>query len=148
MKFSSRFKLLSRSEKSLSQSYKSDSKLEPILTGFALGPVFSSCNPIYLFIISVLLPHNLITGSINLIVYCLGLSSMMLALALGGQKLITKLKWAANPKSWFRRVLAIIFIIIGLLVFTGTDKKIEAWMLENNTWFINYVKFEQNLLPD
>lgn len=140
--------LLSKSEKKLSESYKSKSKLEPVLTGLALGPVFSSCSPIYLFIISVLLPENILRGSINLIAYCAGLSLMMFTIAIGGQKVIAKFKWAANPNGWFRRVLAIIFIAVGVLIFTGTDKKIEAWMLEHNSFITRYIKFEQNLLPD
>jgi cytochrome c biogenesis protein CcdA len=148
MRLSAKLKLMGRAEQSLSENYKKDSQFEPILTGLALGPVFSSCNPIYLFIISVLLPQNLTTGIINLLAYCLGLSLMMLALSLGSRKLVTKLKWAANPKSWFRRALGITFIIIGIMIFTGTEKKLEAWVLEKNSWFTNYVKFEQNLLPN
>jgi cytochrome c-type biogenesis protein len=148
MIISAKLKLMSSSEKRLTKSYQSSSKLEPVLTGFALGPVFSSCNPIYLFIISILLPQNIFKGIINLLAYCLGLSLMLLLLALGGQKIVTKLKLVANPKSWFRKILAISFIITGILIFTGTDKKIETWALKHNSWFTNYIKVEQELIPN
>lgn len=98
MTISARLKLISTSEGRLTESYQSKSRLEPILTGFALGPVFSSCNPIYLFIISIILPSNLAVGILNLSSYCFGLSLMILLISLGGQKVIAKLKWAANPK--------------------------------------------------
>lgn len=142
-----KLKIVDKSEKNLAKSYQNNSWLEPILTGFALGPVFSSCSPIYLFIISVLLPKSLLTGTINLLAYCLGLSLVLLLLALAGQKLIVKLKWLANPRGWFKIILSLIFIIAGLLIFTGTDKKIEAWVLNNNNWLKNYINLEQKLLP-
>ncbi len=148
MTISAKLKLMGHSEGNLSKSYQSKSKLEPVLTGIALGPVFSSCNPIYLFIISVLLPKNLATGLINLLAYCLGLSLIMLIIAIGGQKVIAKLKWAVNPKGWFRKGLAVTFILVGLAIFSGLDKKVESWMLQNNSWFTNYVKLEQQVLPE
>lgn len=147
MTISARLKLISTSEGRLTRSYQSKSRLEPILTGFALGPVFSSCNPIYLFIISIILPSNLAVGILNLSSYCFGLSLMILLISLGGQKVIAKLKWAANPKSLFRRILAISFVVIGVLIFTGFDKKIETWMLKHNNFFTSYIKLEQSLLP-
>lgn len=147
MAISAKLKLISTSEGRLTESYQSKSRLEPILTGFALGPVFSSCNPIYLFIISILLPEDVIEGTINLLAYCLGLSLMMLLIALGGQRIIAKFKWAANPRGWFRKVISILFVIIGISIFTGFDKKIETWMLKHNNFFTSYVKLEQSLLP-
>ena len=148
MKPTSKLNIMGRSESRLSKSYQNGSKLEPILTGIALGPVFSSCNPIYLFIISVLLPKGLAFGLLNLTAYCLGLSLVLFLIAIGGQKVIHKLKWAANPNSWFRKAIAILFIVFGILIFSGTDKRVEAWMLQNNNWFGKYLILEQQFIDD
>ena len=147
MRVTSRLKLMKATETGLSKSYKSNSSLEPVLTGMALGPVFSSCNPVYLFIISVLLPTSFTAGLLSLIAYCLGLSLVLVLVSLGGQKVISKLKWASNPKGIFRRIVAVLFIVTGIIIFTGIDKKIEAWALNNNSVFAKYLQFEQKILP-
>ncbi len=147
MRLTSKLKLMRASEAGLSKSYKNSSNLEPVLTGMALGPVFTSCNPVYLFIISVLLPTSFTLGLLSLIAYCLGLSLVLVLVSLGGQKVMTKLKWASNPKGVFRRIIAVLFIVTGIIIFSGIDKKIEAWALNNNSAFAKYLQFEQRLLP-
>ena len=146
MNLAAGLKLRSGSDAGLAKSYGNNYKLEPILTGIALGPVFSGCNPIYLFILSVLLPRKLGFGIINLLAYCLGLSVTLFAISIGGQKLIAKLKWATKPSGWFKRGLAVLFIVFGILIFSGADKKIEAWALQNNNWFGRYLILEQRLV--
>jgi cytochrome c biogenesis protein CcdA len=42
---------------------------------------------------------------LNLFAYVLGLSVIMLAIALLGQKFISKLKWASDPSGTFKKVL-------------------------------------------
>jgi cytochrome c biogenesis protein CcdA len=144
----SQFKLINKTEDNLAQSYKTESALEPILTGLALGPVFSSCNPIYLFIVSVLLPKSFLVGLLNLLAYCLGLSMVLILVSLGGQKILAKFKWASNPKSFFRRIIAVVFVATGIFIFSGIDKKIEAWILNNNSLFSKYLQLEQKIIPN
>lgn len=139
--------LVGKAEGNLSKNYQRKSFFEPVLTGFALGPVFSSCSPTYLFIVSVLLPKSLFVGLTNLLVYCFGLGLVLILVSLGGQKVISKLRWASNPNSVFRKVIAVLFIITGLLIFTGFDKKLEAAILKKNNLLGKYLQIEQELIP-
>ncbi|MGQ4495619.1 cytochrome c biogenesis protein DipZ [Dermabacteraceae bacterium P13101] len=118
--------------------------LSAILTGAALGPVFSSCSPTYAWVIATVLPAKPAVGLFYLVMYCIGLVSVLLAVSLLGRALVTKLGWAANPSGWFQRALAVLFIIVGLIVFTGTDKKIEAKIVDT---FPGLYQIEQTLLP-
>ena len=118
--------------------------LSAVLTGAALGPVFSSCSPTYAWVIATVLPAEPLAGMLYLGLYCIGLAAVLLAIALLGRALVQKLGWAANPKGWFQRILAILFIIVGVLVLTGTDKKIEAVV---TNWTPSLTQIEEKLLP-
>lgn len=102
-----------------------------ILTGAALGPVFSSCSPVYALVLATVLPVNLALGMVYIVSYALGLSLSLLAIALIGQRLTARLGWAVDPESWFRKVLAIILILVGLMVVTGYDKQIQTWAADH-----------------
>jgi cytochrome c biogenesis protein CcdA/thiol-disulfide isomerase/thioredoxin len=116
-----------------------------ILTGAALGPVFSSCSPVYALVLATVLPVNLALGVIYILAYALGLGLALLAISLLGRKLITKLKWAVNPNGIFQKVLAIILIIVGLMIITGYDKKFQTWVAPYLPFDTTQV--EGNLLP-
>ncbi len=114
-----------------------------ILIGAALGPVFSSCSPTYFLILATVLPASFLLGTFYLITYIAGLASILLAIALLGQKFVSHLTWAANPYGWFKRSLGILFLVVGLAIFTGFDKTIEAKILDSG---FNTVQFENSLL--
>jgi cytochrome c biogenesis protein CcdA/thiol-disulfide isomerase/thioredoxin len=116
-----------------------------IAIGAALGPVFASCSPTYGLILATVLPVNFAEGLIYLAIYALGLATILLGIAILGRKLINKLKFAANPNGWFKKILGIIFILVGLSVITGFDKKVEAFVLDSG--FFDVTKIEQQLLP-
>lgn len=103
-----------------------------ILTGAALGPVFTSCSPMYGYVIVTVLPASFAQGMILLLGYVLGLSVTLLAIALLGQKFIGNARWAADPHSWFRRGLGIVFILVGIVIILGLDKDVQTWILENS----------------
>ena len=63
--------------------------------------------------------------------YAAGLSLALLVISLAGRRLTKKLKWAVTPNGWFRRILAILLILVGIFVATGFDKEIQTWMLIN-----------------
>lgn len=117
-----------------------------IITGAALGPVFSSCSPTYAFILASVLPASFGLGLTYLIAYTLGLSLVLLLIALLGQQLIKKLQWASNPHGWFKRTIGILFIIVGILIATGLDKAIQTTLVERG-WYDPLSQFEQSLLP-
>lgn len=115
-----------------------------ILTGAALGPVFSSCSPTYALIVASILPASFGEGLIYLATYALGLSAVLLLVAILGQKLVSRLNWASNPKGWFKRGLGIVFIIVGFLIATGLEHQLEAYLVEQG-WYDPFAELEHTL---
>lgn len=116
-----------------------------LVTGAALGPVFSSCSPTYAWVIATVLPAEPATGMVYLAMYCIGMASMLLAISLAGRSLVQRLGWAANPRGWFQRAIAVLFIVVGLLVATGIDRKVQTWAVDT---FPGISVLERELLPD
>ncbi len=123
--------LENNSNKLLGRASKKSGILGYILTGAALGPVFSACSPIYALILATILPVNIALGLVYMTLYAAGLSLALLVISLAGRRLTKKLNWAVTPNGWFRRFLAILLILVGVFVITGFDKKIQAWALIN-----------------
>lgn len=136
-----------RSQSLLGKAFgKKNRTLSAILTGAALGPVFSSCSPTYAWVIATVLPSNAVSGVFYLAIYCLGLATALLAVALLGRRLLGKIKWASNPKGWFQRSIAVVFILVGVFVATGWDKKVQTYLVEKD--ILNLIQLEQKLVPD
>lgn len=117
-----------------------------ILTGAALGPVFSSCSPLYAYVVVTVLPAELGYGLMLLAAYVVGLSGTLLVIALLGQKFVRRMGWAADPHGWFRRVIGILFILVGVFIFTGADKELQAWIIENSP--IRPWELDSGFIPD
>ena len=136
----------SRSQKMMGAGLKNKNRyIGPIITGAALGPVFSSCSPVYAYILATVLPVNFGQAMLYIVAYVLGLSIMLLLIGIIGQRFINKIKFATNPKGWFQRTIAIIFIIVGLLVITGYDKKLQTYVSEYTPF--NFDKLSSQLIP-
>lgn len=133
------------SNKLLAKASKRRGIARHVLVGAALGPVFSSCSPTYGLILAAVLPVSPGEGIAYLIAYIIGLSAILLLIGLLGQRFIAKLGWASNPHGWFKRLLAILFIIVGLAVVFGLDKQLQAWILESGL-YDPISTFEQNFL--
>jgi cytochrome c-type biogenesis protein len=116
-----------------------------VLVGMALGPVFSSCSPTYALIVAGVLPVSFGQGLLYLIAYAVGLAAILLLVGLLGQQAVHKLGWASNPHSWFKRTLAIIFVIVGLAVVFGLDKTIQTFVVQEG-WYDPISTFEQSFL--
>lgn len=125
-----RLGIQTRSQRLMGSGLKKKGLLGPIITGAALGPVFSSCSPVYAYILATVLPASFAMAMAYIVAYVLGLSIMLLLIGYVGQRFITRLKWASNPKGVFQRSVAILFIIVGLLVFSGFDKKLQTYVSE------------------
>ena len=115
-----------------------------ILTGAALGPVFSSCSPTYALIVAAVLPESFGRVLAYLIAYALGLASVLLIVAIAGQAAVRKMGWLSDPHGWFRRIMGILFIVVGIAVLFGVDKKIQTYVLENG-WYDPIMRLEQRL---
>jgi cytochrome c biogenesis protein CcdA/thiol-disulfide isomerase/thioredoxin len=116
----------------------------PILIGIALGPVFASCSPTYAFILASVLPHSFLSGLIYLITYSVGLVLALLVISLVGKKFISRFSWAIDTHSLFRRIIGAIFVLIGILIITGQEVKVEVWV--GNHLSFNEARVEQVLL--
>ena len=144
-KLSARIGLESSTNTLLARTSKKAGIAGYILTGAALGPVFSACSPVYALILATVLPVNLGLGLIYMTLYAAGLSLALLAIALGGRRLTKRLNWSAKPNGWFRRSLAILLIVVGLAIITGVDKKVQTWILVHVP--LSSTKLEEKLIP-
>ena len=116
-----------------------------VLVGAALGPVFSSCSPTYFVILATVLPASFALGTLYLLAYIAGLVVVLVLIALLGQKLTSRLQFAADSRSWFKRGLGLLFILLGLAIATGADKQFETWLLDRG-YLGGVQQFEQRLL--
>jgi cytochrome c biogenesis protein CcdA len=132
------------SNKLLGKAMKKDGKAGDILMGAALGPVFSSCSPTYGLIIATILPQDFAVGTIYLLWYVFGLGLMFVLIAVLGRKFTSKLAWATDPNGWFKRVIGLLFLIIGFAIIFNLDKSFEAWLLEWE-FYDSLVNFEIQL---
>lgn len=105
-----------------------------ILLGAALGPAFNSCSPTYALIVAVILPASFGRGFAYLVAYAVGLSAILLLISIGGRAIVDRLKWLSDPRGRFRKVVGIIFVLVGLMLILGLDRDIQAWVLENG-WY-------------
>ncbi len=120
-------------------------KLADPLLGASLGPVFSACSPTYVLIVVSILPAQPAEGVLYLVVFLIiGLGSMLTLITLTGSTAIKKLGWGINPHGWFKRLLGILFILLGLMLATGYDKTIQASLI-NRGWFDWQVTLESRL---
>ncbi len=122
--------LQARTGAMLDRSVSRQSVTGDILTGAALGPVFSSCSPTYAFIVAAVLPVSFAEGLLYVVAYAVGLAGMLLLIALLGRALVRRLGWLADPRGWFRRTVGAIFVIVGIAVITGFDKQLQTWILD------------------
>lgn len=137
--------LESRSQQAFTSASGSGGLKSMILLGAALGPVFSSCSPTYFLILATVLPVSFVSGTIYLLVYALGLAVLLGAIAYFGQRLVVKLKWAANPNGWFRRGLGLLLVVVGIMIMTGFDKVIETKILDAG---FGITDFEERFIED
>lgn len=137
-------KLNITTNKLLGRSFLRGGRAGDLLIGFSLGPVFASCSPTYAFIVASVLPASLALGITYLGAYAAGLAGMLLVIAYGGQALTSRLGWLSNPSGAFKRVVGVLFIVVGLAVITGLDKKIQAYVLGRG-WYDPIYKLERSL---
>ena len=129
---SARLALQSRSGQRLNIAQQKDGTTGAVLTGSALGPVFTSCSPFYGYVIVTVLPASFAQGMVLLLAYVIGLCGTLLVVALLGQKVMARAKWLANPDGGFRKILGLIFILVGIAIILGLDKEFQTWFIETS----------------
>lgn len=118
--------------------------LRDVTMGAALGPVFSSCSPTYALIVALVLPASFAKGFVYLMAYAAGLATVLFAFALLGSTLARRLGWLADPHGWFKRVIGVLFILVGAAVLLGIDKEIQTFVLDAG-WYAPVERLEQKL---
>ena len=119
-----------RSNRVLDASVQRQSIGGDILTGAALGPVFSSCSPTYALIVATVLPVSFAEGLLYVTLYAIGLAVPLLLIGLAGRSAARRLGWLADPRGWFRRTMGVLFIIVGIVVIIGADKALQTLILQ------------------
>ena len=135
-----RLKLGRSSNKLLADGYQKKSMWGDVLIGLALGPIFSTCSPTYSVIIASVLPQNIGLGLLDLLAYVAGLSTVLFLIAILGQKFVDKIAFASDPDGWFKKGLGAIFLLLGVLIFFGIDKRIETAIVNSNYFDITTVE--------
>jgi cytochrome c biogenesis protein CcdA len=131
--------------KLVGEGYQKKSVWGDVLIGAALGPIFSSCSPTYFVILATVLPASFFLGTVYLLAYIGGLVLVLTLIALLGQRLTNKLQFAADSRSWFKRGIGALFLIVGLFIMTGYDKNLRTWVLDRG-YIDGVLDFELQLL--
>ncbi|MEK7069157.1 MAG: cytochrome c biogenesis protein DipZ [Patescibacteria group bacterium] len=137
-------RLSAKSNVLMGKGYQKKNFWGDVIIGASLGPVFSTCSPTYFIVLATVLPVNPAVGMVYLLSYTIGLCLSLLIVAIVGQKIMNKLGVVADPKGWFKRTLGVVFIIVGIAVIGGFDKKTQLLLLDAG--FFDVTKIEQKLL--
>jgi cytochrome c biogenesis protein CcdA len=132
------------SKKLLNVSAKKTGWQKPVFMGAALGPVFTSCSPTYSLILATVLPASFASGVFYVTVYALGLALVLGLIAVFGHKLTKKLRVVADPSSRFKKILGLVFLIVGMAMIFKWDKAIEAQIIEQG--YFGITSFEEQLV--
>jgi cytochrome c-type biogenesis protein len=143
-RFSAKLGLGTKTNTLMGKSFGKKGVTRDILIGASLGPVFSSCSPTYALIVALVLPQSFAKGFIYLLAYAFGLALVLFLLALLGSKLVKALGWLSNPHGLFKKVIGILFIIVGFSVLFGFDKTVQTYVLEQG-WYDPIIRIEQKI---
>jgi len=137
---SNRIPFFASSQQNLSAATEKKGFWSDILVGSALGPVFAGCSPTYALIVATILPVDIVTGTLYLLIYIAGLILGLLPIVLFGRIVVRKLSGAARPDSIFKKILGVVFILIGLAIMFSFDKYLETQILQAGgvDWIIEF----------
>jgi cytochrome c-type biogenesis protein len=134
------------SKKLLHASAKKSGWQKPVMMGAALGPVFTSCSPTYSLILATVLPASFLSGVFYVTIYALGLASVLILIAIFGHKVTKNLRSAADPKGTFKKILGLIFLLVGMAIIFKWDKAIEAQIIQQG--YFGITSFEEQLVDN
>ena len=117
------------SNKLLGKSFGKKGFVGDALIGLSLGPVFNSCSPTYALVVATVLPVSFAKGLLYLVAYAVGLAGTLLIVAYAGQAAASKLGWLSNPSGLFKKVIGVLFVIVGLSIVFCLYKKLHIYFL-------------------
>lgn len=130
--------------KAIGSGYQKKSYTGDALIGLALGPVFTTCSPTYLFIIATILPAGFVVGLVYLVGFTLGLVISLLLIAYFGGKVVQKITSHMNTATRVKHVFAVLIILVGIAILTGYDKKLQTIILDSG--YGATINFEESLI--
>ncbi|MFA5877663.1 MAG: peptide-methionine (S)-S-oxide reductase MsrA [Candidatus Paceibacterota bacterium] len=119
------------SNKAVGTGYQKKSYTGDMLIGLALGPVFTTCSPTYLFIIATVLPATFITGLVYLFGFTFGLALSLILVAYFGQSIVTAVSARMNVAGRIKKIFGVLIILVGVAILTGFDKEVQAFILDS-----------------
>lgn len=120
-----------RGNKIVGQGYMKNGVGGDILMGVALGPVFSTCSPTYLYIVATALPASYLVGLLYLLAFVFGLLLSLLLIAYFGQQLVNRISQHFATASRVKQVFGILLIGLSIVVLFGWDKQLESKILDS-----------------
>lgn len=124
-------KISTFSNKAVGAGYQKKNYKGDMMIGLALGPVFTTCSPTYLFIIATTLPASFAVGFVYLLGFTFGLALALLLIAYFGQRIVNKVSENMKTTGNFKKIFGALIVIAGILIFTGYDKKLETLILDS-----------------
>lgn len=137
---------LSKTQVWLDKSNRQDGPFGPVLLGASLGPVFSTCSPTFAVLLAVILPVNFVQGAVNILLFVIGMMIPFLLIGFGGQAVVARVRFMANPEGWFRKMLGVILVLVGIMVVFGWQKDLESWILD--TGYLGPIQLEERLMKE
>lgn len=119
------------SNKAVGAGYEKKSYKGDMFMGLALGPVFTTCSPTYLFIIATTLPASFFVGLMYLLGFTFGLALALLLIAYFGQRIVNKVSEYMQATGKIKQAFGVLIIVVGILILTGYDKKLQALILDS-----------------
>jgi len=137
-------KISTLGNKAVGTGYQKKNYSGDALIGLALGPVFTTCSPTYLFIIATILPAGFLVGFVYLLGFTFGLAISLLLIAYFGGQLVNKITSRMATANRVKQVFGILIILVGVAILTGYDKKIETAILDSG--YGATINFEESLI--
>jgi cytochrome c biogenesis protein CcdA len=126
--------LQNRANRMMDSSRESSGVKKDVLLGAALGPVFNSCSPTYALIVAVILPASFGRGFAYLVAYALGLAAILLLISVFGRAVVDRMNWLSDPHGRFRKVVGMLFLVVGVAIVLGFDRDVQTWVIDNG-WY-------------
>lgn len=102
-----------------------------ILLWFLLWPIFNTCSPTFVILVATILPASFVWWLTNILVYILGLCLMLWLVVIWWRSVIKRFKRIADPNWRFKKIVALLLILVSLAILTKSDKAIETRMIEH-----------------
>jgi cytochrome c-type biogenesis protein len=120
-----------RGNKIVGQGYLKNGVGGDVLMGVALGPVFSTCSPTYLYIIATVLPASYLVGLTYLLGFVFGLSLSLILIAYFGQQLVNRINKHFTTASKLKQAFGLLLIVLSIAILFGWDKQLESKILDS-----------------